>query len=184
MSTSNSVTSGLDFASPESIMDPTNLTPPGDQYSLGCVMYYMLTGQLPFPDGSVAEKMMAHQMKEPTPISELAGDVSAELVAIVERLMKKVPEQRFANIKELIDVLKPLAGAPRVHAEIFAEPVHASAAERLNGAQQQVLPQQRHGSPTGARPPCPRLHPGQWPFRRVPASAPNRPRPGRTRAQR
>src|SRR5262249_14980498 len=40
MSTSNSVTSGLDCSSPESIMDPTNLTPTGDQYSLGCVMYY------------------------------------------------------------------------------------------------------------------------------------------------
>src|SRR6202007_1880801 len=64
MSTSNSVTSGLDFASPESIMDPTNLTPAGDQYSLGCLTYYMLTGQLPFADGSVTEKMMAHQVKE------------------------------------------------------------------------------------------------------------------------
>src|SRR5262249_30749833 len=40
MSTANSVASGLDCASPESIMDPTNLTPPGDQYSLGCVLYF------------------------------------------------------------------------------------------------------------------------------------------------
>src|SRR2546427_550337 len=61
MSTANSVTSGLDCASPESIMDPTNLTPAGDQYSLGCVLYFCLTGQYPFPEGSAAEKMMAHQ---------------------------------------------------------------------------------------------------------------------------
>ena len=65
MSTANSVNSGLDCSSPESIMDPTNLTPTGDQYSLGCVMYYMLTGQYPFPDGTAAEKMMAHQFKQP-----------------------------------------------------------------------------------------------------------------------
>jgi serine/threonine protein kinase len=39
MSTANSVNSGLDCSSPESIMDPTNLTPIGDQYSLGCVIY-------------------------------------------------------------------------------------------------------------------------------------------------
>src|SRR5208283_3014724 len=95
MSTANSVASGLDCASPESIMDPTNLTPAGDQYGLGCVVYYMLTGQYPFPDGSAAEKMMAHQFKEPTPITQLNPEVPAEMVALVERLMKKVPDERF-----------------------------------------------------------------------------------------
>src|SRR5205823_9931047 len=43
MSTANSVNSGLDCASPESIMDPTNLTPLGDQYSLGCTLYFLLS---------------------------------------------------------------------------------------------------------------------------------------------
>src|SRR5262249_33690227 len=45
MSTANSVTSGLDCASPECILEPSNRTPAGDQYSLGCVLYYCLTGQ-------------------------------------------------------------------------------------------------------------------------------------------
>src|SRR5262249_43983511 len=68
MSTANTLTSGLDCAAPESIMDPTNRTPAGDQYSLGCVLYYSLTGRVPFPEGSAVEKMMAHQTKEPVPI--------------------------------------------------------------------------------------------------------------------
>src|SRR5262245_49426016 len=42
MSTANSVNSGLDCASPESIMDPPNLNAVGDQYSLGCCLYYFL----------------------------------------------------------------------------------------------------------------------------------------------
>ncbi len=117
MSTANSVASGLDCASPESIMDPTNLTPAGDQYSLGCVLYYCLTGQYPFPEGSAAEKMMAHQFKEPTPVRELNPDVPAELTEIVERLMKKAPEGRYGNVREAVEALRGLAGnsapAPR-----------------------------------------------------------------------
>jgi serine/threonine-protein kinase len=109
MSTANSVTSGLDCASPESIMDPTNLTPAGDQYSLGCVLYYLLTGQYPFPDGSAAEKMMAHQFKEPTRLTELNPEVPQELVEVVERLMQKGPENRFASAGEVVEALRPLA---------------------------------------------------------------------------
>ena len=71
MSTANTLTSGLDCASPESIMEPTNRTPAGDQYSLGCVLYYCLTGRVPFPEGTAVEKMMAHQTKEPTPITRV-----------------------------------------------------------------------------------------------------------------
>lgn len=107
MSTANSVASGLDCASPESIMDPTNLTPVGDQYSLGCVMYFCLTGQYPFPDGTAAEKMMAHQFKEPTPIAELAPDVPQELVRIAQRLMRKAPEDRYDTTAEVVEALRP-----------------------------------------------------------------------------
>src|SRR5207253_2850245 len=112
MSTANAVASGLDCSSPESIMDPTNLSPHGDQYSLGCVLYYLLTGQYPFPDGSSAEKMMAHQFKQPTSISQLSPDVPADLVNIVQRLLQKAPDSRFANVAELIDHLRPFAARP------------------------------------------------------------------------
>src|SRR5580700_11216608 len=89
MSTANSVNSGLDCASPESIMDPTNLTPVGDQYSLGCIIYFCLAGRYPFPDGTAVEKMMCHQHKQPTSIKELAPEVPDELAALIERLMQK-----------------------------------------------------------------------------------------------
>jgi serine/threonine protein kinase len=112
MSTANSVASGLDCASPESIMDPTNLTPAGDQYSLGCVLYFCLTGQYPFPDGSSAEKMMAHQFKEPTPINELAPDVPTALIEAVKRLMQKGPENRYGSAAEVVEALRPLADSP------------------------------------------------------------------------
>jgi serine/threonine-protein kinase len=110
MSTANTLTSGLDCASPESIMEPTNRTPAGDQYSLGCVLYYCLTGRVPFPEGSAVEKMMAHQTKDPLDIRELAPDVPEGLVAVVRRLMAKTPEDRFSGCDELVEALEPYLG--------------------------------------------------------------------------
>jgi hypothetical protein len=112
MSTANTLTSGLDCASPESIMEPTNRTPAGDQYSLGCVLYYCLTGRVPFPEGSAVEKMMAHQTKDPMPIQELAPDAPDELVEIVRKLMAKTPEARFSGCDELVEALEPFVGDP------------------------------------------------------------------------
>jgi serine/threonine protein kinase len=122
MSTANSVTSGLDCASPESIMDPTNLTPAGDQYSLGCILYYVLTGSYPFPDGSAAEKMMAHQFKEPTPLAELNPEVPPELVAIVQRLMQKGPENRYHSAGEVVEALRPLAAKFQTEIRVLPKP--------------------------------------------------------------
>jgi serine/threonine-protein kinase len=111
MSSANSMASGLDCASPESIMDPNNLTPAGDQYSLGCVLYYCLSGRYPFPEGSAVEKMMAHQTKEPEALADVASGVPAELVAVVEKLMQKAPEARYGSTRQLIEALEPLAAA-------------------------------------------------------------------------
>lgn len=116
MSTANTLTSGLDCASPESIMEPTNRTPAGDQYSLGCVLYYCLTGRVPFPEGSAVEKMMAHQTKEPMAIKEFAPECPDGLAAVVARLMAKNPEERYSGSDEVVEALEPyiseLSGSP------------------------------------------------------------------------
>jgi serine/threonine-protein kinase len=112
MSTANTLTSGLDCTSPESIMEPTTRTPAGDQYSLGCVLYFALTGRVPFPEGSAVEKMMAHQTKEPVSIRELAPEVPAGLEDVVKRLMAKTPEGRFSGCDELVEALEPFLGDP------------------------------------------------------------------------
>jgi serine/threonine-protein kinase len=55
--------------------------------------------------------MMAHQFKEPTPITELSPEVPVDLIAVVQRLMKKAPDQRFSSTGELVEALKPQAAA-------------------------------------------------------------------------
>jgi serine/threonine-protein kinase len=123
MSTANSVASGLDCASPESIMDPTNLTAVGDQYSLGCMLYHSLSGRYPFPEGTAVEKMMAHQTKQPPPIQQLCPELSGELVSVIERLMQKEPSARYANTAEALMALRPFAGATPAHGRQAFRPV-------------------------------------------------------------
>jgi serine/threonine-protein kinase len=110
MSTANTLTSGLDCSSPESIMEPTNRTQAGDQYSFGCVLYYCMAGRYPFADGTAVEKMMAHQFKQPTPIRELVPNIPDGMVTVVERLMQKSPEARYNGVDEIVEALLPYAG--------------------------------------------------------------------------
>jgi serine/threonine-protein kinase len=111
MSTANTLTSGLDCASPESIMEPTTRTPAGDQYSLGCVLYYCATGRYPFPEGSAVEKMMAHQTKSPQSVKDFVPEAPDTLCEVIERLMQKSPDARFAGADEVSEMLEPLAAA-------------------------------------------------------------------------
>lgn len=108
MSTANTLTSGLDYSSPECIMEPSNRTPAGDQYSLGCILYCCITGRVPFPEGSAVEKMMAHQSKEPDSITELVPETPEELVTVIQRLMAKRPEERYQSCEEVVEALEPL----------------------------------------------------------------------------
>jgi serine/threonine-protein kinase len=154
MSTANTLTSGLDCASPESIMEPTNRTAAGDQYSLGCILYYFLSGKYPFPEGSAVEKMMAHQYKQPTPLRELTPEVPAELIAVVERLMQKKPEDRYASCEEVVDALRPLASAAGSAKKPVARVQTAASRAGDNGAAPPPAPRASGSSATGtaARP--------------------------------
>jgi serine/threonine-protein kinase len=148
MSTANTLTSGLDCTAPESIMEPTNRTPAGDQYSLGCVLYYALTGRVPFPEGSAVEKMMAHQTKEPEPIRSLAPDVPAGLAAVVAKLMAKAPEDRYTGCDEVVEALESFVGDPAL---IQGGPVSRSGSrpglKGLSSGGRPGLPQSRAGVP-------------------------------------
>ena len=143
MSTANTLTSGLDCSSPESIMEPTNRTPAGDQYSLGCVLYHCLTGRYPFPDGSAVEKMMAHQFKQPASVKELAPETPDELVAVLEKLMQKKPEDRFHGADDVAEALSHVAPRTAPALLLNGSAPQASAANSkkgLSGVRPMVMP--------------------------------------------
>ena len=92
---------GVDCASPESILDPLDRTVLGDQYSLGCILYFCLTGQFPFPDTNPVKKMLGHQFEEPTPIRGLVPELPRKLESLVARMLAKKPEDRYPSIDDV-----------------------------------------------------------------------------------
>ena len=90
-----------------------------DIYALGGSMYFMLTGQSPFPDGTIASKLMSHQTREPKPISEFRRDVPPDLLAVLHKMMRKKPDERYQTPNELVDALTPW-----VDQAISSPPVH------------------------------------------------------------
>ncbi|HQR05446.1 MAG TPA: serine/threonine-protein kinase [Gemmatales bacterium] len=135
MSSANTLASGLDCASPEGIMDPASMSYPSDQYSLGCILYFCLTGQYPFPGNNAVEKMMAHQTKQPRAIAELAPDCPEEVIEIIDRLMTKEPSERFGSMGEVASALRPHA---MVVASMVQQAAPAARGKRAQGAGRQV----------------------------------------------
>ena len=83
--------------------------------------YFLLTGRAPFEGMPIAQKLLAHHMKQPKPIAELRKDVPADILTIVNRMMAKNVENRYARPGEVADALAPytqVAIAPPTEAEM------------------------------------------------------------------
>jgi hypothetical protein len=100
-----------DYTAPEQARDPASADIRADVYGLGCTLRFLLTGQPPFPGGSTLQKLMAHQERRPSPLSQLRGDVPASLTALLERMMAKDPALRPTTPAEVVRALAPFAGS-------------------------------------------------------------------------
>lgn len=101
-----------DFLAPEQTTAGVWVDSRADVYSLGCTFYFCLTGRPPFAGGTVTEKLLRHQTRQPRPIGKLRPEVPAEIVAIVERMMARDVDARFQTAQEVIDALEPHTRTP------------------------------------------------------------------------
>jgi serine/threonine protein kinase len=84
----------MDYISPEQSLNPTRVDVRSDIYSLGCTLYYALTGQPPFPGGTSQEKRQRHRAEEPVPLWQLRAGLPTPFVDFVQCLMAKDPARR------------------------------------------------------------------------------------------
>jgi hypothetical protein len=103
-----------DYCAPEQFHDARHADARSDVYALGCTLYHLLTGSVPFPGSSLSEKAQAHAEQEPTPVAELCPEVPVGLALAVRRMMAKRPRDRFRSAGEVAEALAPHvpAGSP------------------------------------------------------------------------
>src|SRR5262249_54073778 len=101
-----------DYLAPEQALDFHAADIRADLYSLGCTLYYMLTGQPPFPGGTLAQKLLKHQHAEVPPLDTFRADVPTGLFPVLCRMMGKRPADRFQTPLEVATALGALAVGP------------------------------------------------------------------------
>jgi serine/threonine protein kinase len=100
-----------DYIAPEQVSAPRSADIRADVYSLGCTLYYLLTGHAPFPEGTLVQKLKAHSEQTPRPLTEARPNVPPSLALIVERMLTKDRSLRFQRPSEVAEALAPFADA-------------------------------------------------------------------------
>jgi serine/threonine protein kinase len=100
----------LDFLAPEQAEDALKVDPRSDIYSLGCTMYFALTGSPPFSGGNALQKMLRHRCDPPKPVCAINPSVPATFAVLLTRMLAKKPEMRFQTAGELREALLPWIG--------------------------------------------------------------------------
>ena len=96
-----------DYISPEQAEGTRTADTRADIYSLGCTLYHMLTGSVPFPQGTATQKLVQHVTHRPPPVTELAPSVPPELGQVLAKMMAKNPDDRYQTPAEVAQDLLP-----------------------------------------------------------------------------
>jgi hypothetical protein len=108
-----------DYCPPEQLRDARKADARSDVYALGCTLYHLIAGRVPFPGSSFSEKVEAHETKEADPLQELCPDVPGGLALVVQRMMAKRPADRFRTMAEVAEALAPyVAGSSAAFPQI------------------------------------------------------------------
>jgi serine/threonine protein kinase/Flp pilus assembly protein TadD len=130
------------FTSPEQAAGRADVDHRTDLFSLGALLYELLTLQLPFPGGSGTEVLRAIQLREPQDPRRLNRSVPADLVAILQRALEKEPARRYQSAMAFAEdlqaflehrpvVARPISPLGRVHRWALRKPLQATLAGLL-----------------------------------------------------
>ena len=120
------------YSAPERFSESAAVDHRSDLYSLGLLLFEMLTGRHPFPTTDLLQIALAHAMRAPPDPRELRGDVPPELAALTLRLLAKEPADRPAHATDVVAKLRQITA--RQNAPAIVPPERASLARSLKRA--------------------------------------------------
>ena len=98
---SGRVVGTADYLSPEHIRTPRDIQSVSDVYSLGCALYYCITGKVPYPGGSAKDKAKRHCESTPWHPRRFSPEVSEDFVDVIADMMEKNPSRRIPSMLEV-----------------------------------------------------------------------------------
>ncbi|MCR9200557.1 MAG: serine/threonine protein kinase [Planctomycetaceae bacterium] len=96
-----------DFIAPEQARDARAADIRSDIYSLGATAWFLLSGQAPFADRSLQQKLAGHSERPSQPLRQLRGDIPAQLEAVVTKMMAADPADRYQTPADVAAALRP-----------------------------------------------------------------------------
>ncbi|MBI5761487.1 MAG: protein kinase [Planctomycetales bacterium] len=96
-----------DYIAPEQAEESRAVDIRADIYSLGCTLYFLLTGQPPYPQGSITEKLESHIVSRPRPVGELRQSLPDDVVQILDKMLARDPADRFQTPAEVVQAMAP-----------------------------------------------------------------------------
>jgi len=91
-----------DYLAPETIRNPSAVSPKSDIYALGCTLYYAVTGKVPFPGGTTADKLIKHLDEKPLNPKRFNPELEDSFLEVLADMMDKDPDKRVSSAGEVI----------------------------------------------------------------------------------
>jgi len=95
----------VDYLAPEQGLDSHAVDARTDIYSLGCTFYYLLMGRPPFSDGTLAQRMLMHQLHDAPRIEDFRKGISPAIASLVRKMLAKRPSERVQSAAEVSQIL-------------------------------------------------------------------------------
>jgi eukaryotic-like serine/threonine-protein kinase len=121
-----------DYLAPESIRHPDRILPVSDIYSLGCTLYYAVTGKVPFPGGNTADKIRRHLDETPLNPLHFNPELPEAFRDAIASMMHKDPDRRTPTAAAVVELLRPWADAGATREMAGASPTASGIFYRAN----------------------------------------------------